>query len=57
MMLEQIRVRAEAGIAQLLPGELEPALRAARVGQPAQVVLAHRAVDFIWLPLPVGGGG
>src|SRR5690349_2920623 len=45
MMLEKIRMRLALVVQQLMPGELRAAFRAARLGQPAQVVLAERTGD------------
>jgi len=45
VVLEEVRVQPLGGIAQVVPLEPVPALRAARLRQAAEVVVAERAGD------------
>ena len=46
MVLEEIRMLQAPWIEQIVPRELRPAFRTARVRQSAQIVLTKRADDF-----------
>jgi hypothetical protein len=57
VVLEEIGMNANFRINDIGPVEAVAALRAARLGEAAQVVLAERAEDIVGNGFPEGAGG